>query len=162
MAKEVFINQWFSQEMLLAGEALIKQLDEIDGKVQAAFWLLDEEEKTWKLTIVSPLVDSEGAKNYYRRIDDINESAKPDEHIIALHDIDVSDTDNPIVKAVKHSVLGKAILGKNRLGKNTVGGVYIEDMYLYRMDWKLLENNTKNIINSNSSFPLKKTPTLAQ
>jgi len=162
MAKEVFINQWFSQEMLLAGESLIKNLDETDGKVQAAFWLLNAEEKTWKLTIVSPIVDTEGARSYYRRIDDINESAKPDENIIALHDIDVSDTDNPIVKAIKRSVLGNAILENNRLGRNTVGGVYIEDIYLYRVDWKLLENNAKNIINSIPSFPLKKTPTLAQ
>jgi len=54
MAKEIFMTQWFSQEMLLAGESLIKRLDEIDSKVQAAFWILDAEDKTWKLTIVSP------------------------------------------------------------------------------------------------------------
>jgi hypothetical protein len=141
MAKEIFITQWFSQEMLIAGESLIKRLDAIDAKVYAAFWLLNAEEKTWKLTIISPLVGSEGPRKYYRRIDDINESVQPDEDVIALHDISVSDTDNRIVKALKNSVLGNSILGNNRLGRNTIGGVYIEDMYLYRMDWNLLENN---------------------
>jgi hypothetical protein len=127
--------------MLLAGESLIKRLDETDAKVQAAFWLLDAEDKNWKLTIVSPLVESEGPRSYYRRINDINESAKPNEEVIALHDISVSNIDNRIVKAIKRSVLGNAILGNNRLGRNTLGGVYIEDMYLYRMDRALLSDN---------------------
>jgi hypothetical protein len=138
VAKEIFMTQWFSNEMLLAGEALIKRLDESDGKVAAAFWILDTEKKTWELTIVSPLVESEGPRNYYKRINDINESTKPEEAVISLHDIRVSNTNNRIVKAIKRSVLGNAILGNNRLGRNTIGDVYIEDMYLYRMDWKLL------------------------
>jgi hypothetical protein len=154
VAKEIFMTQWFSQEMLLSGESLIKRLDEADSKVQAAFWILDAEEKTWKLTIVSPLVESEGPRNYYRRIDDINESAKPDEYVIALHDIDVSDTDNHIVKAIKRSALGNAILGNNRLGRNTLGGVYIEDMYLYRMDWESLGDNIPNTTTNDCNLPL--------
>jgi len=153
MAKEIFMTQWFSQEMLLAGESLIKRLDETDSQVQAAFWILDADDKTWKLTIVSPLVESEGPKSYYRRIDDINESAKTDEYVIALHDINVSDTDNRIVKAIKRSVLGGATLGNNRLGRNTLGGVYIEDMYLYRMDWKLLDI-TPPVSARDPSFPI--------
>ncbi|MEC4749828.1 hypothetical protein [Methylomicrobium sp. Wu6] len=154
MAKEIFITQWFSEQMLLAGEALIERLDETDSKVQAAFWILDAEDKTWKLTIVSPLVESEGPRNYYRRIDDINESAKPDEDVIALHDISVSDTHNRIVEAIKSSPLGNATLGNNRLGKNNLGGVYIEDMYLYRMDWKLFGDVTPNKATENTILPL--------
>ncbi len=148
------MTQWFSDQMLLAGESLIKRLDETDAKVQAAFWLLDAEDKTWKLTIVSPLVESEGPRNYYRRINDINESAKPDEDVIALHDISVSNTDNRIVKAIKRSILGNAILGNNRLGRNTLGGVYIEDMYLYRMDWKLLGDTGHNATSKDTTLPL--------
>ncbi|WP_019866646.1 hypothetical protein [Methylovulum miyakonense] len=138
MAKELFMTQWFSKEMVVAGENLIKRLDESDAQVQAAFWLLDDKEKTWELTIVSPLVESEGPRNYYKRINDINESTNSEE-VISLHDIRVSDTNNRIVKALKRSVLGTAILGNNRLGKNFIGGVYFEDMYIYRMDWALLD-----------------------
>lgn len=139
MANELFITQWFSEQMLLAGESLIKRLDEAGGKVLAAFWLLDAEEKTWKLTIVSPLVETDGPRSYYKLIDEINESSNADQNVIALHDISVSTTDNLLIKAIKRSVLGNATLGNNRLGKNTLGGVYIEDMYLYRMDWASLE-----------------------
>lgn len=153
MAKEIFITQWFSDEMLLAGEALIKRLDDADAKVAAAFWILDAEEKSWKLTIVSPLVEIEGPRNYYKRIDDINASVNPDEGVIALHDIDASDTDNRIVKAIKRSVLGNATLGNNRLGRNNLGGVHIEDMYLYRMDWELLDH-MPNMTNEDSFLSL--------
>ncbi len=144
MAKEIFITQWFSNDMLSAGESLIKRLDESDLKVLAAFWIQDAEDKTWKLTIVSPLVESLGPRNFYKCINDINRSVSPDEEVIALHDISVSNIDNRFVKAIKHSVLGNAILGNNRLGRNTLDGVYIEDMYLYRIDWKPLENNKPN------------------
>ncbi len=154
MAKEIFMTQWFSKKMLSAGESLIKRLDKLDSKVLAAFWIQDAEDKTWKLTIVSPLVESVGPRNYYKRINDINESARPDEDVIALHDISVSDTDNRIVKAIKRSVLGNSILGNNRLGRNTLGGVYIEDMYLYRMDKALLSDNIPKPTTQDKTIPL--------
>lgn len=138
MAKEIFITQWFSDEMLLAGNSLIKRLDDSNAKVAAAFWVLEDKEKNWELTIVSPLVECEGPRNYYKRINDINDSVNADESVVSLHDIRVSNTNNRIVKAIKNSVLGNAILGDNRLGRNFLGGVYFEDMYLYRMDWELL------------------------
>ena len=58
-----------------------------------------------------------------------------------MHDITVSNTDNHIVKAIKPSVLADALPENNRLGRNRLGGVYIEDMYLYRIDKTLLEDN---------------------
>ncbi len=158
MAKEIFMTQWFSDQMLLAGESLIKRLDETDAKVQAAFWLLDAEEKTWTLTLVSPLVESEGPRNYYKRINDINKTANPDEEVIALHDISVSDTDNRIFKAflsIRDSVLWNEIPWvKKRLGKNFIGSVYFEDMYIYRMDLELIGSNIPNPTTNDKTIPL--------
>ena len=152
------MTQWFSDEMLLAGESLIKRLDETNAKVQAAFWLLNAEDTIWKLTLISPLVESDGPRNYYRRIDDINESAKPDEAVIALHDISVSGTHNRIFKAflsIKDTVLwNEKLWVKKRLGKNFIGGVYFEDMYIYRMDFELLEDNISNPTMKNKTTPL--------
>ena len=158
MAKEIFMTQWFSDEMLLAGESLIKRLDETDAKLQAAFWLFDDEEKTWTLTFVSPLVESEGPRNYYKRINDINKTANPDEAIISLHDISVSNTHNRIFKAflsIKDTDLwdGKLWM-KKRLGKNFIGAVYFEDMYIYRMDFELLEDNIPMMTTKDINLPL--------
>jgi hypothetical protein len=114
MAKEIFMTQWLSEEMCLAGQSLIEQLDKTNAKVLAAFWLMDVEERTWKLVIVSPLVETEGPRNYYKRINDINKSAGSDEVIISMHDIEASNTNNRIVKALKKTVFGNAKLGNNR------------------------------------------------
>lgn len=158
MAKELFITQLFSQDMLAAGEALIARLDHADAEVQAAFWLLEgDEDQLWKLIIISPLVESEGPRNYYKRINDINESADPEEAVISLHNIYVSNTHNHIFKAmlsITDTVLWKegAWLNK-RLGKNYIGGVYFEDMYIYRMDSELfVGKQTRVTTDSISSF----------
>lgn len=139
MAKELFINQWFSEEMRLAGERLVKRLQEAGAQVASAFWLLNTETQLWELVIASPLVQTEGPRAYYKRIDDINNQADSNEEVIEIHDIRVSGADHPIINAIKNSVLGKAVLGNNRLGRNRIGNIYIEDMYLYTMNWNLLE-----------------------
>lgn len=138
MAKEIFMTQWFTDAMRQAGESLVKKLDESGGRVAAAFWLLDEKENNWELVIVSPLVGSEGPRNYYKRINDINEACLDDDNIVSLHDIRVSNIHNRIVDAMRNSVLDGAQLGNNRMGKNYIDGIYIEDMYLYKIDWDML------------------------
>ncbi len=138
MAKEIFMTQWFTDAMRQAGESLVKKLDESGGRVAAAFWLLDEKENNWELVIVSPLVGSEGPRNYYKRINDINEACLDDDNIVSLQDIRVSNIHNRIVDAMRNSVLDGAQLGNNRMGKNYIDGIYIEDMYLYKIDWDML------------------------
>lgn len=143
--------------MLSAGESLIKRLDESNAQVKAAFWLLDGEEKIWGLTIVSPLVESEGPRNYYKRINDINESANPEEEVISLHDIHAANTHNRIFKAmlgIRDTALWNEIPWLNtRLGKNFIGGVFFEDMYIYRMDWKLPEDSILGSIMTEKTPP---------
>ena len=142
--------------MLLAGENLIKRLDECDAKVQAAFWLLDGEENVWKLTIVSPLVESEGPRNYYRRINNVNDTADSEEDVVSLHDIHVANTDNRIFKAMlsfKDTALWKTMpLINTRLGKNFIGGVYFEDMYLYRIESELVGSNIPGTATENANY----------
>ncbi|WP_150048952.1 hypothetical protein [Methylomonas rhizoryzae] len=138
MAKEVFMTQWFTDAMRLAGESLVKKLDESGVQVAAAFWIQDVEEKNWELTIVSPLVGSEGPRSLYKRINDIYEACSDDEDVISLHDIRVSSIHNRIVNAMRNSVLAGAQLANNRMGRNYIDGIYIEDMYLYKIDWDML------------------------
>lgn len=147
MAKEIFMTQWFSDAMRVAGEYLVRKLDESGAQVAAAFWFLDEKESKWELTIVSPLVGSEGPRNYYKRINDINEALSGDENIVSLHDIRVSNIHNRIVEAMRKSALSGAQLGNNRVGKNYIDGVYIEDMYLYKINWDMLSelNNLNRV-----------------
>jgi hypothetical protein len=150
MATELFITQWFSQDMLTAGKNLIHCLDSCDAKVQAAFWLLESNEDAWKFMIVSPLVESQGARSYYKRINDINEAVNPEDPVLSLHDIYAADTHNRFFKAflsIKDTGLWKEAAWLNtRLGKNYIGGVYFEDMYIYRMAWELHESTLLSMI----------------
>lgn len=138
MAKELFITQWFSEEMRLAGERLINRLQQSGAEVALAYWELDSEEKTWTLNIISPLISVEGPKAYYRRIHDINAQSEPNEETVSLHDIRVSNIRHPIVKALQASVLYQAALENTRLGRNWIWHFYVEDMYIYRVDWEML------------------------
>ena len=137
MDKTLFITDEFSEKMRQAGNFLITQLDKINSKVEVAFWLLDTEENTWKLMIVSPLIETEGPKCYYKRVNDINKTICSD-NIISLHDIEIVNKYNRFVKAllqVKNSALWNDQYWKNtRLGKNFLGQVYFEDMYIYRIE----------------------------
>ncbi len=132
------MTQWFTDAMRLAGESLVNKLDESGSQVAAAFWLLDDEKKNWELIIVSPLVGSEGPRSFYKRINDIYEACADDESIVSLHDIRVSNIHNRIVDAMRNSVLAGAQLSNNRMGKNYIDSVYVEDMYLYKIDWNML------------------------
>jgi len=139
VAKELFITKELSQDMLLAGEALIKHLEEKSSKVQAAFWLLDAEKEIWMLIIASPIVAKTGARDYYKRINEINEKSDSiEKNIISLHNIEVVDNDNRFVKALLHvrdSCLWNDKYWINtRLGENFLDNIYFEDMYIYRMN----------------------------
>ena len=154
MATELFITQSFSEEMLTAGKNLIRCLDSGDAKVQAAFWLLESNEETWKFVIISPLVKSEGPRNYYKRINNINEAVNSEDPVLSLHDIYAFNTHNRFFKAflsIKDTVLWKEAAWLNtRLGKNYIGGVYFEDMYIYRMAWEL-DEHTAAITNTDKN-----------
>ena len=139
MDKELYITQWFSEEMRAAGGRLVKRLQESSAEVALAYWVLDSEEKVWELIIISPLVGIEGARAYYKRIDDINCQAGPDEETLSLHDINVSSLKHPIVKALKNSLIYQADLDNRRLGRNWIGGFFVEDSYFYHVNWNMLQ-----------------------
>lgn len=138
MAQEIYIDQWFSPEMRLAGERLVKRLHETGAEVASAFWLFDANENFWALYIISPLVATEGPKAYYKRIQDIINQAGPDEGILSLHDLRVWSTGHPLAKALGKSQFNQATQGNTRIGRSYIEGVYVADMYLYSMDRDLL------------------------
>jgi hypothetical protein len=151
MAKEIFVTRWFSEEMLAAGKTLISRLAVENVECAAAFWLLDDNEQTWGLNIISAQVDAFGPREYYKKINNTNKQALPDEAIISLHDIHVSGMKNKLIDAFKQSVLFGAKLGDKRLGKQYIGGIFIEDMYLYKLDWDLIAHKSAGITHKSAA-----------
>ncbi len=118
--------------MMQAGAKLIERLDAKDSEIKSAFWLYFSEEKTWKIIIASPLVDSGGPRKYYKRVVDANSESSEQEEIISLNDIGVTNTSNQIVQLLKFAIRTGDRISGIRLSRNTINGMFIEDTYIYR------------------------------
>jgi hypothetical protein len=114
------------------GAKLIERLDAKNSEIKSAFWLYYSEEKTWKLIIASPLVDSEGPREYYKRVVDANGLASEAEDVISLNDVGVTNTSNQIVQLLKFMISTGEDISGIRFSRNTINGVFIEDAYIYR------------------------------
>ncbi len=132
MAKEILVAESFSDSMMESGAKLIERLDNIDSDIKSAFWFYISEEKTWKMMIASPLVDSEGPREYYKRIVKVNSDVSEQENVISLNDIGVTNTSNQTVQLLKIMINTDDAISGIRLSRNTVNGVFIEDTYIYR------------------------------
>jgi hypothetical protein len=132
MAKDILVTESLSDSMMKAGAKLIERLDANNSEVKSAFWLYYSEEKVWKLLVASTLVDTEGPRDYYKRIVAANAKASIEEEIVSLNDVGVTNTNHQIVQLLKLLIgTGNSISGM-RFSRNTINGVFIEDTYIYR------------------------------
>ncbi len=132
MAKDILVTESLTDSMVKVGALLIERLDSKNSEIKSAFWFYFPEEKTWKLMIASPLVNSEGPRDYYKRVVAANDLASETEEIVSLNDIGVTNTSHQIVQLLKlmcHT--GEGISGI-RFSRNTINGFFIEDAYIYR------------------------------
>jgi hypothetical protein len=146
MAKELLISRWLSEEMIVAGSALVARLAAENAQLAAACWVQFDVEKAWKLLLISPLVAEQGPRRFYKRVNDVNKALGEQDWIVSLHDIDVSTPQHRLIQALKASVLFGAELRDNRFGQNYFNGVYVEDMYLYQLDWALIADKALAVV----------------
>lgn len=132
MAKDILVTERLSDSMMKAGSTLVERLDAEGAEIKSSFWLYFSEEKTWKLIIASPLVDTEGPRKYYKKIVAVNDLAGASEEVISLNDIGVTSTSNQIVQLLKFAICTGDGVSGIRFSKNTINGVYIDDAYIYR------------------------------
>lgn len=132
MAKDVLVTEVLSEQMITAGSKLVERLDVSNSEVKSAFWLFSPEERFWRLIVASPLVITEGPKNFYKRIVAVNQLATEKEWVISLNDIGVVGTDHQIVQLIRHAIgTGNGISGI-RFSRNTINGYFIEDAFVFR------------------------------
>lgn len=131
MAKDILVTESLTDSMMKAGAKLIERLDSKRSEIKSAFWLYFSEEKTWKMIIASPLVDSEGPREYYKRVVSANSEAT-DEEVISLNDVGVTNTSNQIVQLLNFAIKTNDGISGIRFSRNTINGTFIEDTYIYR------------------------------
>jgi len=133
MAKSVLVTGEFTEVMEKAGAALLRRLDTGQADVRSAFWFYFPDVKAWKLVIASKKVDSEGPREFYKRIVKANKAAAKDEYVLSLNDIGVTNLSNPIVMLIGIAVgTPRGAVGGIRFSRNTINGNFIEDAYIYR------------------------------
>lgn len=132
MAKDILVAESLSDSMLKAGAKLVERLDATESQIKSAFWFYFSEDKAWKLIIASPLVDSLGPREYYKKVIDANSQASDEEEVISLNDIGVINPGNRIVQLLKLAISTGAGVSGVRFSRNTINGHFIEDSYIYR------------------------------
>ncbi len=133
MDKEILVSNFFTTEMKSAGKRLIERLDELNFSPDAALWLFFSEENIWKLLLSSELVRTEGPRNYYKKILEINKKTDPEDLIISLNDIGVTDKSNQTIQLLKSAISTGPGISGIRFSKNTINGMFIDDSYIYRI-----------------------------
>ena len=116
-----------------AGEKLVQGLDKAEFPFKAAFWFYVPESGIWHLMIATELVDSQGPRAVYGRVDDIMHDYLNGEDLY-LREISVVSPKDSLIKALGKAVrTGRGISGI-RMTRNSINNVYIEDAYIYRVE----------------------------
>lgn len=120
-----------------AGRRLIEELDLSDFRVDAALWLFREESANWRLILASPLFDSHGPKETYRRLQNILAKLDYGPHdqskVIGLSEIQVASPKDELIQLLRVALRTGPTLSGIRFTGNTINGVFIDDAYIYRM-----------------------------
>ena len=132
MAKDILVAESLSDSMIKAGAKLVERLDAEESEIKSAFWLYFSEDKAWELIIASPLVDSLGPREYYKKIAVANSAASEEEEVISLNNIGVTNTTSQIVQLLNFAIGTIGGVSGIRFSRNTINGYFIEDSYIYR------------------------------
>lgn len=114
-----------------AGEALVRDLDQVGVKVEAAFWLFLSEPNEWRLCLALTDVSDKGPRKAYEIIQERLEQL----HLegLSLRNISLLTPDDNLVKLLRSAIrTGPAIAGIRFTG-NVINNVLIEDAYIYRV-----------------------------
>lgn len=108
------------------GQRLLAALLKADFDIQTALWLFLSDSGRWRLVLGSPLVDQEGPRSVYARVDSELVNLKP--HVrISLTDIKVVGSGDKLVSALKT----RPVLTEKLLTQFVIGGVFVEAAYIY-------------------------------
>jgi len=115
-----------------AGEALLNKLDETEFDVKAALWFYMSDPEEWRLILASPIVDSDGPKKAYEKIQ--SELHGLDQgYELSLQNISLISPSDNLVKVLKSAVKTGKKISHIRFTRNVINGVFIEDAYIYRL-----------------------------
>jgi len=116
-----------------AGESLIRKMDESRASVTAALWFYLSESDEWRLMLATPLVDKEGPKKVYERIQRLLEGQDV-QYDLSLDNIAIVSPDDQLITLLKKAIkTEKDSLSSITFTRNVINNTFIENAYIYRM-----------------------------
>lgn len=133
MVTEVVVKESLSNDMISAGENLIRRLDRARLSIDAALWLYDIETNTWRFMLASPAVRVHGPKWVYKKVQLVMSQIQGEKSKIPLKDITVVDTQDSLISLFRSGIKTVDSLSGIRFMRGVISGVFIEDAYIYRI-----------------------------
>ena len=120
------------EKQIANGQALLRALDQENVPVQAALWWYEPEAEEWRFLLATPLLESKGPREVYRKIQAVLETLPSDQRI-PLASISVVGLNDERIKALRMLIRTGPGIHRIRLSKNAVNNLFIEDAYVYRV-----------------------------
>jgi hypothetical protein len=116
------------------GERLLRALDSVNFPVIAAFWYYLPEGGPWRLQFASPVVDQDGPRAAYRKIQEVMAESGP--YHFGLDTVAAVSPSDPLVMELRifAGTDGSPFIGGFHLHKTPIGDMYIEGAYIYRAE----------------------------
>lgn len=132
MAQEIMVKDSLSKEMIAAGEELMRLLDKLRLDIDAALWLYDPENNSWKFIVASPEVKAKGPKKVYKQVQSALSKIVGSREDFSLKDVAVRDSKDSFIQLLRNGF--RTVDGQPfRLSHGVIKGVPVGDAYIYRL-----------------------------
>jgi len=122
-----------AEEQIVAGEQLLKRLEESRLHVDAALWFYFPDKEKWKLLLSLPGLAKRGPKVGYREVR--RAIAQVEEPIaIELADVVLARPESEVLGLLRRAVKTGPGTSRIRFSKNVIDGHLIEDALIYRLE----------------------------
>lgn len=122
------------QELIEAGAALIRRLDESRLQPDAAFWFYFPDAQAWKLVLAEVKVGTQGPKEVYRQIQRLLLKEPKEFAELSLDAVALTKPDAPLINLLRTAVRTGPGISGIRFSNNVINGTVIEDAYIYRLN----------------------------
>jgi len=123
------VRQPLPEEMLKAGENLLRLLDKRRFALRAALWLYLSEAEEWRLFLAVPGARVAGTKKFYKKLQTIL-AAEPS--ALRLRSLMVVDAKAPLIYSMGPAIEVGSV-GERQFSRGAIKGRYFEDAYIYRL-----------------------------
>lgn len=133
MDSKAMVTTTLTEEMIQAGNALVRELDKRGLDPDAVFWFYFPDVHEWKLVIAEVKLAAQGPRETYKQIQNAISALGDELHGLALDSVTLAKPDAPIVSLLRVAVgTGPGISGI-RFTNNVINGTVIDDAYIYRL-----------------------------